>query len=325
MQYITNYKILLPFIFLAYFLTACNDSVATVKGPTFSVEVTLSKKAEKKLTKLNEKIIIFNMFSGTRAIPSKEAEYPTKIELYNSETEVNIGEIAYFKSIIFNKDAFEKVKIDTGKERKHELNINVYSARRAYKDNLLSCSLLIEDVWVIRNKHIRIWCSLIDEEYSSIKSEIIGKEKAKYDNALQRCFDEYQIMNNTVLASCKKEVSTDFKGIEREYLEAPKLEGLVDIEGSYARQDDVWSFSLDESVGFHLIHTVKDQSDDILIAESLELIDGNRYSIYVENMYGDTDPKWALVFNPETKHYDLEVKTYNQTSNKWESLMYLGS
>jgi hypothetical protein len=324
-QYITENKILLPLIFLAYFLTACNDSVATVKGPIFSVEVALSEKAEKKLTKLNEKIIISNMFSGTRAIPSKEAEYPTKIELNNSETEINIGETAYFKSIVFNQDDFEKVKFDADKEREHELNINIFSARRAYKDNLLSCSLLMEDVWVIRNKHIRIWCSLIDEKYSPMKSEIIGKEKEKYDSALQRCFDKYEKMNNTVLASCKEEVSNEFKGTEREHLEAPKLEGLIDIEGSYARQDDVWNFSLDESVGFHLIHTVKGQSDDVLIAEDLELIEGNRYSIYVENMYGDTDPKWALVFNPETKYYDLEVKTYSQTSNKWESLMYSGS
>ncbi len=163
----------------------------------------------------------------------------------------------------------------------------------------------------------------IDEsDRISSEAEVVGQEKEKYDEALQNCFNFYEIMNNTVLASCKEEVSNEFKGTDREYLQAPKLEGLIDIEGSYGQQDDRWDFSLDESSGFHLIHTKKGHKDEIFIADELEFIGGSRYAIYVENLHGKTDLKWALIFNPKTNNYDLEVKTYNKISNKWQSVVF---
>ena len=179
-------------------------------------------------------------------------------------------------------------------------------------------------VEVILSQKAKDKMAALNESSMTSKAEVLGKEKVKYDNALQSCFDQFGTMNNTVLASCKEEVSSEFKGTEREYLEAPKLEGLVNIEGSYVRQDE-WSFSLDESSGFYLIHTINGKRDEVFIADGLELIEGNRYSIYVENLYGETDPKFALIFNPKTKRYDLEVKTYDKASNKWKSLLFSGN
>ena len=301
--------------------------IETVKGPVFSVEVALSQKAKEKMEELHEKIIISSTFSATRAIPLKQSidsEDPTIITLNEFEVEIGLNETAHFKSISFPKTTFDKIKKSSLGERNYELVLNAYSARKSHKNNLIVCSTLLDDLPdLLNHKHIRLWCALIDEPSGTPQgAEVQGTEKAKYDQILQNCFDQYGVMNNTVLASCKEEVSSAFKGTEREYLQAPKLEGLVDITGSYERQDDRWDFSLDESEGFHLIHTKKDKRDEVLIADGLELIEGHRYSLYVENKYGDTDPKWALIFNPKTNHYDLEVKTYDKASHSWKSLLF---
>ena len=90
-------------------------------------------------------------------------------------------------------------------------------------------------VEVILSQKAKDKMAALNESSMTSKAEVLGKEKVKYDNALQSCFDQFGVMNNTVLASCKEGVSSEFKGTEREHLEAPKLEGLVDIEGSYVR------------------------------------------------------------------------------------------
>lgn len=301
-----------------------------VKGPIFSTKVILSQKAKVKMTELGEKITVSAMFSATREVPLTESinsDDPTIIYFNDAEIEVNPSEVAHFRSILFKKRTFDKAKKNDFGERDYELVLNAYSAGRVHKNNLLICSTFMTDTpRLLNHKHVRLWCSLNDEaSRTPQKAEVVGKEKNKYDTALQNCFDQYKIMNNTVLASCKEEVSSEFKGTEREYLQAPKLEGLVYITGSYERQDDRWDFSLDEeNEEFHLIHTIKDKRVEVLIADGLELIEGNRYSLNVENMYGDFDPKLALIFNSKTNHYDLEVKKYDKSSSSWKYLIFSG-
>jgi hypothetical protein len=307
----------------------------TVKGPVFSAEVILSNKAKIKMEALNEKVIISSSFSGTRATPLKksvDAKNPNIINMGELKIEINPNETAYFKSINFKKTTFDKVKKNDSGERDYDLVLNAYSARHAHKDNLLSCSTYITELPnLLHHKHVRLWCSLIDEASRfTQKAEVLGKEKVKYDNAIQRCFDQYDVMNNTVLAGCKEELSSEFRGTDSSDFNVLKLQGLFDTVGSYERKNDRWDFSLDETSGFYLIHSKANKKDETFLANDLEHIEGNRYAVYAEaegikntnSPSPSPSPSWALIYNLKTKHYDLEVKTYDKSLKKWKTLMF---
>ena len=312
-----------------------DKTTASIKGPVFSADIILSNAAKEKMKTLKEKIIISSLFSGERSEPLKEAvdsEDPNLINLKDVEIEINPNETAHFDTIFFEKEKFDKIKLNTDWEeiRTYELTLNVYSARKAHKDNLLTCSTLIEeDAGLLNNKHIRIWCSLIDESLSPKTAKIMGKTKLKYENVLQACANKSQVINDDILARCTLEVANEFKGTEINSPDALKLEGLVDTVGHYQRENDSWSFSLDETLGFFLIHMKSGKKIESFLASDLEHIKGNRYTIYAkaEGATNDSDTpySWALIYNIQTKHYDLEVKTYDKTARKWEYLVYLAA
>lgn len=308
-----------------------NKKIKGVKGPVFSADIILSNAAKEKMELLKEKIIISSLFSGERSEPLKNAvdsDDPNLINLMDTEVEINLNEIAHFDAIYFEKEKVDKIKPNFEGEREYELTINVYSARKGHKDNLLSCSTLIEaDARILNNKHVRLWCSLIDESISAQQAKVMGKAKLEYENTLQACTHKHKVINNNILDDCILKIADKFKGTETNDPDALKLEGLVDTVGRYERKNDSWNFSLDETAGFYLNHMKSGEKDEVFLADRLEHISGNRYVIYAksEGVKNDNDAlySWALIYNLKTKHYDLEVKTYDKTAKKWKYLTYL--
>ncbi|MCK5728687.1 MAG: hypothetical protein KAH08_05645 [Methylococcales bacterium] len=304
-----------------------DEKTESVKALVFSVDVVLSKKANAKMAEMNEKIIISSLFSGERAVPLKEAvdsDDPNLISLKEVEIEIAPNETAHFNAVLFEKEKFDKIKPNTDQEkrREYELTINAHSARKAHKDNLLTCSTFIEeDAGLLPNKtHIKLSCSLIGEPLSPKKAQVMGKAKLEYENALQAC------INKNVSGRCRLKIADKFKGTERVNPDASKLAGLVDTVGSYERKNDRWDFSLDETSGFYLIHTKSGEKKSVFLADHLEYIGGNRYAIYADieegKNAGYSRYSWALIYNLKTKRYDLEVKIYNKTTKKWAYLIY---
>ncbi|MCK5897544.1 MAG: hypothetical protein KAG06_00555 [Methylococcales bacterium] len=329
MKFLTRYKSFPFFFFISYFIVACNTSIATeiVKGPVFSAEVILSSKAKEKMGKLKEKIIISSAFSGTRKIPFDDAEGdPTVIELKEIGIEINPDETAYFNTVNFKKEEFDKIILTADGEREYELLISVYSARKAHKDNLLTCSIFMEDnASLLDHMHIKVWCGLIAESVAPIKTEVIGKAKAEYQNALKYCIKKYKVVNDMVVSGCVLEIAKEFKGTESNH-PAPKLEGLVDTVGAYGQKNDRWDFSLDETSGFHLIHSKPGKKSEIFLADHVEHVSGNRYALYakpVDIKSKNISPhSWALIYNLKTKRYDLEVKTHDKAAKKWKYVLF---
>ncbi|UMY16128.1 hypothetical protein MMB17_15540 [Methylobacterium organophilum] len=155
-------------------LTAALTSAAPAAAQTtasphgFTVQVSLSPKALKKLTDLSESVTVSSFYYYERA------RKPTRAEIKRAQAdgqEPGAYEIAGDTVTIpaagglaempgFGVNAADATSID---ENPIKVNINVYSARKAAPDNLLDCDLFSDTVTAARAKPISITCRLIGE------------------------------------------------------------------------------------------------------------------------------------------------------------------
>lgn len=128
--------------------------------PGFSVSVTLSEKAQKRLAQGKETVIVAGDLSGTPK-PSTTKAYLSEtgeIDLGRVEAEVAPGQDATFQKVMLKSDALQQSD-DTGPQ----LLVNVYSGRKSSPNNLLDCGIFEGPLTSVEGKRIPIHCKLIAE------------------------------------------------------------------------------------------------------------------------------------------------------------------
>ena len=155
-------------IFTAGFFVFGNSSAraqdashaAVPEFPGFDVRVTLSEKAEAKLTASNETIIVAGYLTGD---PKKQAEKKYvdemgQVGLGTIKAEIQPGRVAHFGEVKMKKDAIAQIDVNGP-----QLLINVYSGRKSSKDNLLDCGIYEGALKPVEGTTIPIACKLIGE------------------------------------------------------------------------------------------------------------------------------------------------------------------
>ena len=128
--------------------------------PSFEIEILLNEKAEAKLKKENESVIVMAYFNGDpiEEIPEK---YMDKVEmdgllLLASSIELTDKRIATFENLKFSKELYDLLA-----NKEIQLLINVYSGRKSSDLNLLQCEILQDSLSNVIGKKITLKGELI--------------------------------------------------------------------------------------------------------------------------------------------------------------------
>jgi len=131
----------------------------TVQVPDFAIAVKLSKAAESRLRSLNESIKVAAYFDGNGE-PEKGADTaPMRaVVLGNQEREVNDKDVAEFTGKKILAERWSRLS-----DRNYFVTINVFSARRVVRENILDCQNTTERIENIKNRTLEVQCGLIGE------------------------------------------------------------------------------------------------------------------------------------------------------------------
>jgi hypothetical protein len=131
----------------------------SIEIPEFEISLSLSTKAEDKLAKDHESVIVMAYFSG-RPIdktPKRYKEIGTMF-LCAREIELTDKRVARFSGTKFHKELLPLLA-----DKDIDLLINVWSGRRSNEDNLLSCDLLEDKMSNVIGKTFNLKGKLISE------------------------------------------------------------------------------------------------------------------------------------------------------------------
>ena len=123
----------------------------------FEIGVILSPKAEERITKGKETIIVHVFFTGTPKDSSQaELEEDGSFFVSSAKKEILYGEVARFDSIKFPKKIYNQLA-----DKDIDLGVNVYSGRKSSQDNLLNGDALFDKISNVVNKRFTLNCKLI--------------------------------------------------------------------------------------------------------------------------------------------------------------------
>jgi hypothetical protein len=123
----------------------------------FEIEVVLSPKAEERITKGKETIIVDVFFTGTPKDSSlAELEEDGSFFVASAKKEILYGQVAKFDKIKFSKKIYNQLT-----DKDIDLGVNVYSGRKSSQDNLLNGDALFDKVSNVVNKRFTLKCKLI--------------------------------------------------------------------------------------------------------------------------------------------------------------------
>ncbi|NOT76283.1 MAG: hypothetical protein HOP08_15250 [Cyclobacteriaceae bacterium] len=165
-------------IFIFFFLTSCARKNETreisdadiidgltlegdsIRLPSFDIEISLSDKAEKKLSNANETIIVQAYLSGTPkdSVVSNLIDEMGEVNLGSSRVELNKPGNAHFEGAKISTKAYSILK-----EKDFQVLINVFSGRRSSESNLIECEILQETITNIKAKKHTLKGKLIGE------------------------------------------------------------------------------------------------------------------------------------------------------------------
>ncbi len=131
----------------------------SIKVPTFTIELQLSKNAEKLLTEKNESIIVQAYFRGM-PIDKTVEEYIDFGEFHVGKYRIELIEnrIAVFDNVWIHKELFDKLE-----DPNFEILINVFTGRRSSSYNLVTGDLLQDLVYIVMDKTHKLNIKLIEE------------------------------------------------------------------------------------------------------------------------------------------------------------------
>jgi hypothetical protein len=142
-------------------------SGATVTVPEFSIAVTLSSKAKAKLQSLHETIKVLAMFDGDPLPGQGKDRAPMRgVYLGSKEVLVDANNNASFSNLKVKQSDWNRLA-----DKDYYVTINVYSARRTYKNNLLDCGFLERHLSAFAGKSTAVHCWLIEEPDAPINKQ----------------------------------------------------------------------------------------------------------------------------------------------------------
>lgn len=131
-----------------------------VRTPAFEVALTFTPDAAAKLSGMDERVVIDTMFYGVAREGSSASNEIGQVDLGAKEIEVQ----AVDQTVSVSPPPFMPGPMSEITDDGPRLLINVYSARRAAEDNLLSCGIFDDGVGAIPATPIAIHCELIYPE-----------------------------------------------------------------------------------------------------------------------------------------------------------------
>jgi len=142
---------------------AATATTATATPPlsasSFSVDVTLSPAATKRLASLSETIIVAGGYYTAPPVREGSPENPSgAVDLGRETVELLKPGRATFS--VANADPNDPALADKGNV---SVLINVFSGRRTSEDNLLDCGIFEDGVAAAVRQPVRIHCTLIGE------------------------------------------------------------------------------------------------------------------------------------------------------------------
>ncbi len=120
--------------------------------PSFEIQIELSKKAAKKISKDNETIIVQAYLSGTPkdSVTSDLIDEMGEVNLGSPHVELTQPGTAKFRGVRVSKAAYSLLK-----DKDFQVLINVFSGRKSSELNLIECDILQEPVTVVKaTKHV---------------------------------------------------------------------------------------------------------------------------------------------------------------------------
>jgi hypothetical protein len=143
---------------------ARNDDYSdkTVAVPEFAVAIKLSPKAEKRLHDLNETIKVLAMFDGDPLPGQGHYNAPMRdVYLGSDEKLLDAANIVKFDNTKLSQRHWNQLA-----DKDYYVTINVFSARKTFKDNLLDCGVPEDHISTFAGKTTEVRCRLIGESDS---------------------------------------------------------------------------------------------------------------------------------------------------------------
>ncbi len=126
--------------------------------PAFEIKLDMSKRAEQKLQKDKETVIIDATFSGFPTDTTILTEEPF-LMIAQKQIELKTERSARFEGIKISKKDWQGLA-----DKDIELLINVFSGRRTHEDNLLSGDIVSEKMSLVKGKTFTLKTRLIVED-----------------------------------------------------------------------------------------------------------------------------------------------------------------
>ncbi len=127
--------------------------------PSFEIDVSLSDKANQKLQKDKETIIVAAYFSGQPKDTTSEAYQESgEMGVAHAEKELSDARVAKFERVKFSRALYDSLA-----DKDIQLLINIYSGRRSTDVNLLDCDILDDKMSNVKDKKYTLKGKLIAE------------------------------------------------------------------------------------------------------------------------------------------------------------------
>jgi hypothetical protein len=131
----------------------------TLVVPEFAVTVKLSETAQMKLQALHESVLVIAYFDGDPLHGKGKYNAPMRgVVLGNDEKLVDANNVATFSDTKISQGDWDNL---SGKD--YYVTINVVSARKSSKDNLLDCGVPSDRMSIFAGKLTQVSCRLIGE------------------------------------------------------------------------------------------------------------------------------------------------------------------
>ncbi|HDO7145102.1 hypothetical protein [Klebsiella pneumoniae] len=156
-----------PMLFFIFFVNdktySTNLSPELNSLPNLQVIVILSPAAKKKLLQYNEKITVSTSWYGF-PLSQKEmlADESGQIKLSVSTINLSLEE----GIISLHPQKFEAHRLTWLRDGVY-VNVNIYSARKHWSDNILACDFIDGRLVEVARKPVTLNCSLITEDYNT--------------------------------------------------------------------------------------------------------------------------------------------------------------
>jgi len=133
-----------------------NRSIAV---PEFSISIKLSEAAENQLQSMHESVLVIAYFDGDALPGQGKYNAPFRdVYLGSSEKLVDAKNVATFDSTKISQSNWDRLS-----NKDYFVTINVVSARRVSKNNLLDCNTPEDRISTFAGKTTDVFCRLIGE------------------------------------------------------------------------------------------------------------------------------------------------------------------